>query len=147
MLIKNLGQISLPRLHKLNNGVFFESLYLAKTELWQSIKIYLFLWQFITIFQFESLLLYKYTWNGSSIVSFLNFNISKNFLYNPIQLSSTLQNYLPLTLPLTLNFYLVYIGGTYYAIIFMWPVVRLGEEESFLSRKVSTLPLNTLLYY
>ena len=142
-----MGQISLPRLHKLNNGVFFESLYLAKTELWQSIKIYLFLWQFITIFQFESLLIYKYTWNKSSIFSFLNFNISKNFLHNPIQLSSTLQNHLFLTLPLVLNFYLVYIGGTYYAIIFIWPIVRLEEEKSFLSKKVSTLPLNTLLYY
>ena len=142
-----MGQISLPRLHKLNNGVFFESLYLAKTEMWQSVKVYLFLWQFTTIFQFESLLLYRYSWNSSSTVSFLNFNISKKFLHNSIQLSSTLQKHLFLKLPLVLNFYLVYIGGTYYALIFMWPVVRLVEEESVLSRKASTLPLTTLLYH
>ena len=142
-----MGQISLPRLHKLNSSVFFESIYLAKTEMWQSLKIYLFLSNFVTIFQFESILIYKYSWGNISTFSFINFNISKKFSYSIPKLSFTLQKNLFLTVPLVLNFYLTYIGGSYYGIIFLWPIVNLDKEVMSLDTKPKVLTLNTLLYY
>ena len=142
-----MGQISLPRLHKLNSSVFFESIYLAKTEMWQSLKIYLFLSNFVTIFQFESILIYKYSWGNISTFSFINFNISKKFSYSIPKLSFTLQKNLFLTVPLVLNFYLTYIGGSYYGIIFLWPIVNLDKEVISLDTKPKVLTLNTLLYY
>ena len=141
-----MGQISLPRLHKLNNGVFFESSYLLKTEMWQSIKLYLFLSNFTTIFQFESLLSYKYTWNSISCFSFINFNISKKKFYNTVPLSTTLEKTSFLEYPLVLNFYLTYIGGSYYTILFTWPFITTQTENSFLDPICKVLPLNTLLY-
>ena len=141
-----MGQISLPRLHKLNNGVFFESSYLLKTEMWQSIKLYLFLSNFATIFQFESLLSYKYSWSSVSYFSFVNFNISKKKIYSAMPLSTTLEKTLFSGSPLLLNFYLTYISGKYYTILFMWPITIVEVENSFLETTSTVLPLNTLLY-
>ena len=142
-----MGQVSLPRLHKVNNGVFFESIYLSKTEMWQSIKIYLFLWNFINIFQFESLLLYKYSWNTVSIFTFQNFNISKNLLSTPYTLSNILQKTISNVRLLILNFYLVYIGGYYYGLIFVWPTLKSELETQRVTTNSNLLSFNTLLYY
>ena len=142
-----MGQISLPRLHKVNNGVFFESIYLSKTEMWQSIKIYLFLWNFITIFQFESLLLYKYSWTTTQLYTFQNFNISRNIFSKSLLFSSILQKTLSTIKPLVLNFYLVYIGNNYYGLIFLWPVLKLESKRRVSTLNSKLLTLNTLLYY
>ena len=142
-----MGQISLPRLHKVNNGVFFESIYLSKTEMWQSIKIYLFLWNFITIFQFESLLLYKYSWTTTQIYTFQNFNISRNIFSKSLLYSSILQKTFSTVKPLILNFYLVYIGNSYYGLIFLWPVLKSEPKSRVSTLNSKLLTLNTLLYY
>ena len=142
-----MGQISLPRLHKVNNGVFFESIYLSKTEMWQSVKIYLFLWNFINIFQFESLLLYKYSWSTPYIHTFHNFNISRNTFPTPHIFSTILQKTLSTIKPLILNFYLIYIGNTYYSLIFLWPVLKSESENLNSNLNSNLLTFNTLLYY
>ena len=142
-----MGQISLPRLHKLNNGVFLESIYLSKTEMWQAIKLYLFLYNFIAIFHFESILNYKYSWNTLSRTTFRNFNISKKVIYTSRLYSITLSQTFFINPPLILNFYLVYISGSYYALIFLWPSLKIEQDKAVVNRRLKFLPLHTLLYY
>ncbi len=146
-----MAQTSLSRLHKLDTGLCWESAYLNKTESWQSLKLYNFLFYFCLIFTSHYISFYKYCWLNSAIATFtpVNFSIT-HFIYKKAwtQLNNSLVSYKkPATTTSFLQLYLIYLKNSYYALIVLLPKVQYYKKKKWLKKKRSLVAkVNPVLY-
>lgn len=91
-----MGQISLPKLNRINGSMFWESSLIFEEQKSKSLKLYIFYTHFIKYFYLYSYFNYLYSWQrnsffmaNSSIKSFETKKTNENFISNSLNVDNT----------------------------------------------------------
>ena len=125
-----MGQISLPRLNRLNNSMFWESFSFFDNYQYNSFKLYVFYKYFLKYFFRFNFFYYSYLWGnnswwetGSHIYNFTSYNNKKLYLNDSNDSFKILK------------FYLYTIHNKYYLFIINFADFRLNETNNRLQKK------------
>lgn len=123
-----MGQISLPRLNRVDTSMFWESFIFYNQYTYNSLKLYIFYKYFIKYFFHRQIFFYKRLWGQkTNFTKFLSYNKKdKNFFLNIYKKEMSFK---------TLKFYLYTLNQEYFLFFINIKFIDFTQKKKYLPRR------------